>query len=75
MRKELEEKLIKRFPAWFGVNGDARPTLRPLRFQCGDGWHEILWRLCVDLEPLVTELEQQTGERFEVVQVRAQLGT
>ena len=75
MRKELEEKLIKRFPTCFGVNDKAPLTLMPFGFKCGDGWFEILWRLCVDLEPMVTELEKETGERFEVVQVREKLGT
>ncbi|MBZ5669542.1 MAG: hypothetical protein LAO04_07430 [Acidobacteriia bacterium] len=75
MRKELEEKLAKRFPKWFNVNGDVRHTLMPFGFQCGDGWFGILWRLCVDLEPLVAELEKETGERFEVVQAKQKLGT
>jgi len=75
MRKELEQKLVKRFPPWFSVNGGVRHTLMPFGFQCGDGWFNILWRLCVELEPLVAELEQETGERFEVVQVKEELGT
>ena len=75
MRKGLEEKLAKRFPTWFIVNGDVRHTLMPFGFQCGDGWFDILWRLCVDLEPLVAELEKEAGERFEVVQVKQKLGT
>ena len=36
--------------------------------------NDILWRLCVDLEPLVAELEKETSERFEVVQVKQKLG-
>jgi hypothetical protein len=75
MRNELEEKLVKRFPSWFSVKGGVRHTLMPFGFLCGDGWFNILWRLCVDLEPLVEEFERETGERFEVVQVREQLGT
>jgi hypothetical protein len=75
MRKDLGQKLAKRFPTWFNVNGDVRHTLMPFGFQCGDGWFEILWRLCVDLEPLVAELEKETGERFEVLQVKEKLGT
>ena len=75
MRQELEEKLVKRFPTWFGVNGDSRHSLKPFVFQCGEGWFNLLWRLCVDLEPIVTELEQETGEQFEVGQVREKLGT
>ena len=47
----------------------------PFGFQCGDGWFGILWRLCVDLEPMVMELEKETGERFQVLQVKEKLGT
>jgi hypothetical protein len=47
----------------------------PRGFECGDGWFGILWWLCMDLEPLVTELERETGERFEVLQVKEKLGT
>jgi hypothetical protein len=75
MRKDLEKRLVKRFPTWFTVNGDVRHTPMPFGFQCGDGWYSILWRLCVDLEPLVAELEKETGDRFEVVQVKQKLGT
>jgi hypothetical protein len=38
----------------------------PIRFG-DDGWFDILWRLCVDLEPLVAEFEQETGSQFEVL--------
>jgi hypothetical protein len=75
MQKELTEKLLKRFTTWFHPSGDSRQTSKPLRFRCGNGWIEIVLRLCVDLEPLVTELEMETGERFEVVQVEEHLGT
>jgi hypothetical protein len=75
MRKEFEEKLARRWPSWFGLASDPRLTLMPFGFQCGDGWFAILWRLCSDLEPLVAELERETGERFEVVQVKQKLGT
>ena len=75
MHKDLEEKLVKRFPSWFNLSGDVRHTLMPFGFEHGDGWFNILWRLCVDLEPLAAELEKETGERFEVVQVKAKLGT
>jgi hypothetical protein len=75
MRKELEEKLARRWPSWFGLAGD--PVSNPMArgFQHGDGWFSVLWRLCLDLEPLVAELEKETGERFEVLQVKQKLGT
>jgi hypothetical protein len=39
-----------------------------------DGWFDILWRLCEDLEPLVAEFEQETGSQFEVLQVKEKFG-
>jgi hypothetical protein len=70
MRKDLEQKFIERWPTWFHVNGEIRETLMPLGFTVGDGWFDLLWRLCEDLEPLVAEVELETGCAFEVVQVK-----
>jgi hypothetical protein len=68
MNKALEQKLIERWPTWFNTEGDVRCTAMPRGFEHDDGWFEILWRLCVDLEPLVA------GHEFEVVQVKEKLG-
>jgi hypothetical protein len=38
---------------WFNTGGDIRYTAMPRGFEHGDGWFDILWRLCEDLEPLV----------------------
>ncbi len=74
MRKELEQKLVGRWPRWFHLEGDVRHTLMSFGFCHGDGWCDILCRLCEDLEPLVTEVEKQTGHPFEVLQVKEKLG-
>jgi hypothetical protein len=74
MRKELEQKLARRWPNCFGLAGNPRLSPMPLGFQCGDGWYNIHLRLCADLEPLVAELEKETGGRFDVVQVKQKLG-
>jgi len=44
-------------------------------FEHGDGWIDIVWWFCSDLEPLVAELERETGEQFKMVQVKAKPGT
>ena len=75
MRKELEQKLAARWPNWFDLAASPMLSSMAHGFEHGDGWFNILWRLCVDLEPLVAELEKETGERFGVVQVKAKLGT
>lgn len=46
----------------------------PRGFTHDDGWFDILWRLCEDLEPLVTEMEQSGGRQFEVLQVKETFG-
>ncbi len=49
-------------------------TLMSSGFTHGDGWFDILWRLCGDLEPLVAAFEQATGRQFEVLQVKEKFG-
>jgi hypothetical protein len=67
-------KLIERWPAWFNANGDVGHTLMPFGFLHGDGWFDIVWRLCQDLEPLLAKLEETSGYQFEVLQVKEKLG-
>jgi hypothetical protein len=74
MQKELEQRLVERWPTWFQTEGDFRHTAMTRGFEHGDGWFEILWRLCVDLEPLNTEMERASGRKFEVLQVKEKFG-
>jgi hypothetical protein len=74
MRKELDQRIVERWPAWFRVDGDVRETLMPLGFAHGDGWFELLWRLCERLEPVVAAAERESGHTFEVLQVKEKFG-
>jgi hypothetical protein len=74
MRKELEQRLIERYPKWFNTGGDIRCAAMARGFEHGDGWFDLLWRLCVDLEPLVAEFERTMGHQFEVTQVKEKFG-
>jgi hypothetical protein len=74
MRKELEQRLVERYPTWFNTGGDVRYTAMPRGFEHDDGWFDIVWRLCKDLEPLVAQLEQEIGCQFEVMQVKEKFG-
>ncbi len=67
MNKENEQKLFERF-TFFNPQGDIRNTLMPFGFECGDGWFEIIWDLCIALEAKVKE-------PFEVLQVKEKYGT
>jgi hypothetical protein len=73
MRKELEQKVIARWPQWFNTEGDVSHTA-PRGFLHGEGWFDILWRLCGDLESLVEEFEQESGCQFEILQVKEKFG-
>ena len=64
MRKELEQKLVERWPKWFDTGGDIRYTAMPRGFVHDDGWFDLLWRLCGDLEPLVAEI--RASDRTQV---------
>jgi hypothetical protein len=74
MRKALEQTLVERWPTWFNTEGDIRHTLMPWGFTHDDGWFDIVWRLCENLEPLVSEFEQAAGCQFEVLQVKEKFG-
>jgi hypothetical protein len=74
MKKELEQRLVERWPSWFNVTGDQRETRMPDGFAHGDGWFDIVWRLCEDLEPLVQQAEKATVRPFEVLQVKQKFG-
>jgi len=74
MRKALEQKLVERWPKWFNTGGDVRYTAMPRGFEHDDGWFDLLWRLCEELEPLVAEFEAAGGHNFEVLQVKEKFG-
>ena len=61
-------------PTWFITGGDIKHTAMPRGFEHDDGWFDILWRLCEDLEPLVAEFEEAGGPKFEVLQVKEKFG-
>lgn len=67
MRKELEDKLVERFPSFFNVNGSPQETLMCFGFECGKGWFDLLWNLCEKIESKLSGEEIKT---FEVVQVK-----
>ena len=54
--------------------GRRSPHSNGQGFTNDDGWFDILWRLCEDLEPLVAKFEQETGSQFEVLQVKEKFG-
>lgn len=51
MTKELDEKLVKKYPKIFADRyGDMRSTAMCWGFECGDGWYNIIDSLCSNLQ-------------------------
>lgn len=70
MREELEKKFSEKWPTWFhGLHdGDPMETCLVFGFECGDGWNDLLWRLCEDIEKI------GPGDEFRVLQVKEKFG-
>ena len=75
MTPALEQRLVDRFPHWFDRCGDIRETAMSRGFECGDGWFDLIRCLCEKLEPLVAAAEQDSGKKFEVLQVKAKFSS
>jgi hypothetical protein len=73
MRRELELKFKERWPDWFRhLYSDPRTSCLYLGFTHGDGWFDLVWQLCEQIEPIV--LAEPGPEPFEVYQVKEKLG-
>ena len=54
MNKELELKLVKKYPNIFrDYGGDMRASCMHWGFGCGDGWYKIIDNLCQDIDALI----------------------
>jgi hypothetical protein len=85
MRKDLEQKFKERWPTWFDLDGSPRTTAMAHGFTHGDGWFDLVWRLCEQIEPIVLAGDADTREwdapldatrqpPFEVDQVKEKFG-
>ena len=73
MKQELTEKLTSKYHDMFHADGrgEAKPTMHRNVIYCGDGWFDILWRLCEELYamgPKVLQIKEKFGDlRFHAV--------
>jgi hypothetical protein len=70
MDKELEQRLVERWPHWFNTEGCVCGPAMSSGFRLADGWFDILSRLYETLEPLVKEFERAIDCKFEILQVK-----
>lgn len=69
MKKELEQKFIDRWPNWFrNMYGNPCETCLCFGFECGDGWFDLLWKLCEDIE------KENPDEDFLIEQIKEKFG-
>jgi len=70
MKKELEDKLFKKYPTLFpnGRNVDKMESLMVFGFECDDGWFKLIDNLCKDI------LKYKEGNKVIVVQVKEKFG-
>jgi len=76
MRKELDDKLVKKYPKIFADRyGDKRETCMCWGFSCGDGWYWLIDQLCSNLQ-WNTDQNNKNGEYPQVVasQVKEKFG-
>lgn len=68
MREDLEKKIFEDFPNLFKPERPMTEGLMCFGFECGDGWFDLIYRLCEDLN------QMELPEGFEVVQVKEKFG-
>lgn len=73
MDKRKEKLLADRFPDfWNDLYGDETATCMAHGFQCGDGWFQLIWNLCEEIE---AALKSDPVEGFKVEQVKEKFGS
>lgn len=62
MRKELDEKLCEKYPLIFrDRHADPSKTCMYWGMACGDGWYNILDKLCLNIQSHIEHVEEQIG--------------
>ena len=73
MNKDLEAKLTKRFPGIFAdMYGNPRETCMAFGCECSDGWFDLLFRLCEDIEKAE---KADDRHKFKALQIKEKFGT
>jgi hypothetical protein len=74
MTQELDEQLFNDFD-FFHPDRHPRHGLMCFGFECGDGWYNLIRKLCEDLKKMIPkQKDYQEQSDFEVVQVKEKFG-
>lgn len=66
MNSQLTEQLYNDFPNLF-QRSELRCSMKVFGFECGDGWHSLIRKLCEELDALtediqITQIKEKFGE-------------
>lgn len=76
MSPELETKLVKRFPGIFAdMYGNPMETCMAFGCECSDGWFDLLYRLCEDIEKANPPNTGDELQDFRVLQIKEKFGS
>lgn len=76
MRLELEQKLMSEFTFMQARNMGTEKLLDfPMPCSCGDGWFNLIYELCKDIQIELGKLPSAFTNGFFVVQVKEKFGT
>ena len=75
MKPELEAALFADFPDIFpgGRAVDIRENLMYFGFECGDGWHGLIYKLCRGIQAAL-DADPSIKAHFRAVQVKEKYG-
>lgn len=76
MSPELDKQLVAKYPKIF-VNRHASPETTAMcwGFECGDGWYDLIDRLCSEIQWHLDKNAKPHTEQFVAVQVKEKFGT
>ena len=76
MNKKLDKKLCKDFPKLFAQrNLPMTQTCMCWGFECGDGWYNLIYRLCEEIQGYIDNNKHLKIPQVEVTQVKEKYGT
>ena len=69
-----DKDFFERF-SFISTSGDPTKDCMVWGFECGDGWHDLLWELCEAIEEELQHFVQSEDSPFRVEQVKEKYGT
>ena len=75
MNDENTQKLFHDFPSFFRGRNDPQKSLMGFGFCCGNGWFNLIYKLCQDIQKCIKFSNRPDNlDDFEVEQVKEKFG-